>query len=244
MAFEYKYQILRELISLAGGFVSSQITKPSYDDQEKLLSEYYAEARDIAKREDIKKEKTQRRIMEESSESRQEEDGGEEEPARDLTSERIEKGVACLPCSSDHFSTVSGALSEALRFARKGGIDQPEVHRRFGLARDELNIMERIDLSPEQLVQLHGRDKQLAEWGLNASRDIRHKITAVQTPEDLERVAADAAKVRTEFMRNLWSIATVDGSIDKLCKGLKDEERERCINTINLVLKDKKETPP
>jgi len=150
------------------------------------------------------------------------------------------EGICVSNCSSDHFSTVSGALSEALRFARTEGVRHPEVMRRLGLAKDELNAMERIDLSPENLVQLRGKEKKLAEWGLNASREIRHKITAIHSPADLEQVAADVAKIRTRFMRELWDVATVDGSIDKLCKGLKDEEREHCIRTINEVLNEKK----
>lgn len=219
-------------MEMAGQFVSGQLTKPNYEDQEKLQKEFYENAKAIARTDETKREKELRRIAYKPAEP-------EIDEGKDLTEEKIEEGIACLPCSSDHFSTVSGALSEALRFARTGGVRHPEVMRRLGLAKDELNVMERIDLSPENLVQLEGKEKKLAEWGLNASRELRHKITAIRSPEDLENVAADVAEIRTKFMRELWDVATVDGTIDKLCKGLKDEEKERCMSTIANILDEK-----
>ena len=75
-------------------------------------------------------------------------------------------------------------------------------------------------------------------------KNLRHKITSVTSSDDLEQVAAEASRVRTEFMRKLWDVITVDGSIQKLCKGLKDDEYERCVSTINTVLKEKDSIPP
>ena len=142
-------------------------------------------------------------------------------------------------CSRDHFSTASAALSEALRFARTKGMQDVEVMKRLGTSLDELNIMERIDLAPENIVRLRGKEKSLADWGLNNSRELRHKITAIKTPADLETVAADAARIRTEFMQSLWDVVTVDGSVEKLCRGLEAEEKERCVSVINTVLEKK-----
>jgi len=156
----------------------------------------------------------------------------------------IANGIILANCSRDHFSTVSGALNEALRFARKEGMRHPEVEKRIGLALDELNALERLDLSAENIVKLEGKEKDLAVKGLDDSRNLRHKIATMREVGDLEQAAAEASTVRTEFMRNLWGIVTVDGTIDKLCKGLSDEERTRCISTINQVLLEKKETPP
>ena len=52
--------------------------------------------------------------------------------------------TGCLDCSRSHLSAVSGSLAEALRFARKDGVEHPEVQRRISLAEDELTMMERI----------------------------------------------------------------------------------------------------
>lgn len=229
---ELKYRALTGLFEMAGSFISSQFTKPDFEEQEKNITEYYDSVKVIARKEESEQAKQRKRAIPEI------------EPTSELETEKVEGGTACLPCSRDHFSTVAGALSEAIRFGRKEGVTHREVQRRLGIALDELNICERVDLSPEQLVQLKGKEKELADWGLNKSRELRHKITAIQTPDDLEKVAAEASKIRTEFMRNLWSIATVDGSIDKLCKGLNEKEKERCITTINAILVEKKQTPP
>jgi len=229
---QFKYRILAGLFDVAGNLISTQMNKPNFEEEEQQRNSYYEEAKRIARENENKQLRKQKRIIYEEEE--------EIEETKDLTQPKIEGGTACLPCSRDHFSTVSGALSEAIRFSRREGVQHPEVQRRLGMSLDELNMLERIDLSPEETINLKGSEKKLAEWGLNKSRELRHKITAVNTHEDLEKVAAEASKIRTEFMSNLWNIVTVDGSINKLCKGLKDEEYERCISTINDILKDKK----
>jgi hypothetical protein len=226
---DLKFRVVSGLFDIAGNFISGQLTKPNYDEQEKILDNYYRDAIDVTR----KAPKKFRPLPPPMP-----------EPVQDLTSTKIEGGTACLPCSRDHFSTVSGALNEALRFARKEGMRHPEVEKRIGLALDELNSLERLDLSAENIVKLEGKEKQLAVKGLDDSRNLRHKITTMREVDDLEQAAAEASTVRTEFMRNLWGIVTVDGTIDKLCKGLSDEERTRCISTINQVLIEKKETPP
>jgi len=239
MAFdEFKYRVMMGILDMAGQGVSSILLKPNHEEEAKIRSQYYSEAKGVARQDEEKRKKIIQHVTAPPV----------PQPIitekKDLTTEKIEEGTACLPCSRDHFSTVSGALSEAIRFSRKEGITHPEVARRLGMSLDELNMLERIDLAPEEIVRLKGQEKQLAGWGLDKSRELRHKITTVQTHEDLERVAADAASVRTEFMRKLWSVVTVDGSISKLCKGLKDDEYKRCVTTINTVLKDKEEVPP
>jgi hypothetical protein len=163
-------------------------------------------------------------------------------PKKDLTPDKIEKGTACLACSKDHFSTASGALSEALRFARKEGLNHPEVQSRLGIATDELNIMERIDLSAEKLVHLNGHEKQIALDALNESRELRHEIMAVKTPEDLERAAAEAAQIRTRFMKSVFSIAMRDGTVDKLCRNFTGPEKDKCMKTLTNILEERKES--
>ena len=36
------------------------------------------------------------------------------------------KGVACIPCTKNHLSTIAGALGEAVRFARSEGVSSGE----------------------------------------------------------------------------------------------------------------------
>lgn len=237
MAFEeFKYQILTGLFNMAGHIISGQITKTDFEEQEKISTEYYERAKQVARADDKKQDRELKKIAEPAQ--------SEPEAEGDLTVEKVTGGTACLPCSRDHFSTISGALNEAIRFSRREGIQHSEVQRRLGISLDELNMLERIDLASDEMVNLKGSEKKLAEWGLNKSRELRHKITTITSHDDLERVAAEASSIRTEFMRNLWNIATVDGSINKLCKGYKDEDYQRCVNTINEILSDKKRSPP
>ena len=237
MTFEaYKYKIIAELFTLAGGVIAGQLTKPDYENLEKKNSEFYKKMASMVK-EGKKKDIATQPVTNKVEET---------EPviSSDLTEEKIEAGVSCLPCSRDHFSTVSGALGEALRFARKEGVQHNEVQRRLGMALDELNMLERIDLSAESIKGLEGEDKKLAEWGLNSARDLRHRITQIRDTSSLEDTTAEASNIRTEFMKKLWNVATVDGSIDKVCKQLDGEERERCVRTLNAVMDKKGETPP
>jgi len=245
MVFEtYKYKIISDLFTLAGGMISSQLTKPDYDALEKKNTEYYQNMAKMVKEERLAKQKKMEvetpPVMPSSLPTVEE----KVIVSQDLTHEKIEAGVSCLPCSRDHFSTVSGALGEALRFARKEGVQHPEVQRRLGMALDELNMLERIDLSAESIMGLEGEDKELAQWGLNNARELRHKITAIRDTSGLEKATAVASNVRTEFMRKLWDVATVDGSIAKVCKKLSGEDRERCITAINAVVLERKQTPP
>lgn len=118
----------------------------------------------------------------------------------------ISAGTACLPCSRDHLSVTSSSLSEGIRFARDKGVRQPEVTRRIRIALDELNVMERIDLAPDEIAKLKGTEKELAVWTLNQSRDLRHAITAIKDAESMEQAAAMASQITEEFMSRLWTI--------------------------------------
>lgn len=133
--------------------------------------------------------------------------GAVEEPPRETkTPIPVAEGTACLPCSRDHFSTTSSSLSEGIRFAREGGIRHPEVVRRIRIALDELNVMERIDLSPEQMARLKGAEKELAKWALGRSRELRHIITAIKDVDTMEQAAAQASSISEEFIAKLWEL--------------------------------------
>ena len=123
-----------------------------------------------------------------------------------MSQSSVSAGTACLPCSRDHLSTSSSALSEGIRFAREKGVRNPEVVRRIRIALDELNAMERIDLAPDETAKLRGAEKELAGWTLGQSRDLRHAITAIKDVETMEQAAARASEITEEFMGKLWAI--------------------------------------
>ncbi|MBA7656777.1 hypothetical protein ES703_64704 [subsurface metagenome] len=115
-------------------------------------------------------------------------------------------GTACIPCSRDHLSVTSSALSEGIRFARDKGVKDTEVIRRIRIALDELNAMERIDLAPDEIIKLKGAEKELADWTLRQSRELRHAITAIRDVDTMEQAAARASQITEEFMSRLWEI--------------------------------------
>jgi len=143
-----------------------------------------------------------------------------EEPRQIETALPIEKGgvsgervsTACLSCSRSHLSTVNGALGEALRFARgdANGIAHPEAQRRILLAEDEINIMERIDLSPDALASSPPDEKAVAEEYLPRIRVLRQELGDIDSFDKLEKVAADASILSQEFRLRHLQIKGVD----------------------------------
>ena len=143
----------------------------------------------------------------------------------------VAKGTACLPCSRDHFITASAAISEGIRFAREKGVRDPEAVRRIRIALGELDIMERIDLAPEEMTKLKGAEKELANWTLMQSRDLRHAITAIKDVEAMEQAAATASQITEEFMGKLLSIPEECESCTQARESLKQFiEKRRGIN--------------
>jgi len=126
---------------------------------------------------------------------------GQEPPY--IAKESIKAGTACTLCSDEHLSEVSGALAEALRFARSEGLASKEVIRRTRHARDELNAMERFDLAPEEVTKLPEDEKEVAHWALPESRNLRHSINSIRTVDDLEKTAAQAAETADAFAEKL-----------------------------------------
>ncbi len=144
----------------------------------------------------------------------------------------VAAGTACIPCSRDHLSVTSSALSEGIRFARDKGVKDSEVTRRVRIALDELNIMERIDLAPDEIVKLKGAEKELADWTLKQSRDLRHAITAIKDVETMEQAAARASAVTEEFLGRLWAIPeeeceTCEQVRDSIRQFIEKRKRER-----------------
>lgn len=124
------------------------------------------------------------------------------EPARapTLKSETVESGTACIPCCIDHFSTCSGLLSdEAIRFARRDGIANKETIKRIFACIDQLNAMEREDLTVEKMAGLPDWEKNLATYIQNQGADIRHKLTNISDTKNLEKVGIQIKNIRQEI---------------------------------------------
>jgi hypothetical protein len=238
---EFKMRLLNAAFNLAGTVITQQISGKG-DKQQELIDDYHLRAMKIAEKAEKERIKTPRKpIPLPPLEEPVSQPIPEYRIEKDISPEKIEQGVSCLPCSRDHISTASAVLNEALRFARKEGVGHVEVQRRIGMALDELNAMERIDLAAESIERLTGREKEVALEAANDSRELRHGITAIKTPDDLQKVSAQASNIRTKFMTNIFELSTKDGTVEKLCKGLTGEEKQKCITVINNVLSEKKE---
>ncbi len=116
------------------------------------------------------------------------------------------KSTACIPCSKAHISTISGALNESIRFARKDGIKHPEVVDRIGIATDELAAMERIDLAPYKIEALQGEERNFANWIVDKTRNLRHSLDNIASVEDLEKTAKKATDFRDAFIPRFWEL--------------------------------------
>lgn len=144
------------------------------------------------------------------------------------TSQISAQGKACIPCGSDHFSTVSGELSEAMRFARREGIEHPEVLVRIAHAEDELNVFEREDGSPDKVVALPPHEKKLMNKMLNRSRELRHALKEIKDVDSLEQVAAQAIDTRMAIKRDVFQMM-----LGKLPLAQREEIKKRAMAIVN-----------
>lgn len=127
----------------------------------------------------------------------------ERENSRVKRNEDIQK-TGCIGCSISHLATVSGSLNEAIRFARSGGINHPEVVRRLNIALEEITVMERIDLSPDAVSNSPKREQALIHEFQPKIRQLRQHISEVKDFNDLEQVSIEARTLSEEmFKENL-----------------------------------------
>jgi len=134
-------------------------------------------------------------------------------PERQNKPPKIEKsmsttqaGTACAICSLDHISTCAGILEEANRFARREGIDSPEVIRRISICRQQLNSLEREDANPQKLVQLPPVERKIMEGILPKTGKIRHRLNDIVSLETLEEVTAEAQNLSDEFQNEIFQL--------------------------------------
>ena len=121
-----------------------------------------------------------------------------------------EAGTGCLPCSRHHLGRVAGLLEEALRFARTEGLGHPEVVRRIDMAEREIENMEAVDLTPENIAKLPPEQKELAEWALAKGRTLRHLLDGMNAQSEvseLEKTAVRSSEIATEYRARTWGLS-------------------------------------
>ncbi len=111
--------------------------------------------------------------------------------------------TGCVPCSMGHLGTCTGLLNEAMRFAKKDGIESGEVIDRVGMCMDELNALERVDLRPEMITALPDWQRELANQALTQSRSMRHDLEGLTTVNQLEKIAASTQSARKDIYK-VW----------------------------------------
>lgn len=129
-----------------------------------------------------------------------------DEGAYSGTSQLSAAGRACIPCGNDHFSTVSGLMAEAIRFARATGLADPEVVKRISMAEDELNAFERVDAAPDKVAALPEKERRIITAMTQDSRNIRHRLSDLQSPDDLLQLAADVKKMREKYRLQVFGL--------------------------------------
>lgn len=160
-----------------------------------------------------------------------------EESGDELQSKASATDTGCVPCAIGHFSTCSGLINEAMRFARDDGVESNEVIDRVGMCLEELNSMERVDLRSELIVNLPEWEKELANEALAASRKTRHFLESLRSVKELETVAAATQSVHRYIWREYVKRRLQNQSpeerdrfttqaVDKVIQKLEEEEED------------------
>jgi len=149
------------------------------------------------------------------------------EKASQNTKQNIATG--CVPCSIGHLGTCTGLLNEAMRFARKDGVGSEEVIKRVNICLDELNALERVDLSPEQTNDLSDWEKELAVQALDLSRTVRHGLEGLSSLEDLEGIAAETQGKRQEIGK-----AWFQARLSRLTPGERQQVKQQLEQKVSL----------
>lgn len=244
MAYEdLKMRLANIAVNFVGNLISTRSTDGRDQKEKEVNEKYYRRALEIAKKYGDENNLPQIVTIPVNQEITQETPDREAEDDTprgfdiDLMDEKIEEGISCLPCSRDHLGVASSVLKEAARFAkREKGMRDPEVIERLHAALEELNALERIDLAPKNLVELQGKEKELADWALNTSADLRHKITAAKTPEDVDQVSAQASEASKKLMAEILDMTTEESMTEKLCGQFEGKKKEECLKLIDPVL--------
>jgi hypothetical protein len=128
---------------------------------------------------------------------------------------------ACVPCAIGHFSTSARLLNEAVRF-KKDGLTSPQILDDIAAVIGEQNALERIDLTPEKIEALPEWEKEQAQMALDKSRQLRHRLEAIQSIDELDELAADTEKLY-KLLNRVWATKRIQNC--PTCK-IKPEEGE------------------
>jgi hypothetical protein len=132
----------------------------------------------------------------------------------------------CLPCSSQHLVTCVGLLNEAMRFVRTEGVGSDQVLEDTNACLGELNALERVDMTPEKISQLPPGEKELALELLSLSRETRHALEGMRTPDDLEKIAANLQPKQREIFKK-WVRSKLDTMSPQAKENLIKEAMEK-----------------
>ena len=97
-------------------------------------------------------------------------------------------------------------MAEAIRFARATGLADPEVVKRISMAEDELNAFERVDAAPDKVAALPEKERRIITAMTQDSRNIRHRLSDLQSPDDLLQLAADVKKMREKYRLQVFGL--------------------------------------
>jgi hypothetical protein len=122
-------------------------------------------------------------------------------PAENKENPAVGIKAGCVPCSLGHLGTCKGMLDEAVRFAQAEGLGADIPVDRINTCLDELNALERKDLTPQQIDTLKGWERDLAVEALKTSRELRHGLEGIKNVDDLVHVAAETSRRRAEIGR-------------------------------------------
>ena len=123
----------------------------------------------------------------------------------EITPQQEAVATACVPCALGHFSTTAGLLNEAVRF-KEGGITSNEVADRIAKILQELNALERVDLTPEKIRSTPDWERDLAEEALQQSRSLRHRLEEIKDIGELKAAAADTEGYYRSLNRKWWKL--------------------------------------
>lgn len=245
---QFLARMAQQLLGVTGKIIQATQFDDGTEDIKKIQDKHYQDSLKVAKKiqRAAEKEKTQGPVDLSISDDLQQKLKASLDKAKqdiDMTTEKIEKGTSCLPCSRDHVSVAAGLLEEAVRFAKRPeeGMRSNEVRKRISKALLELNNLERIDLSSENIIGLQGKEKEVADWTMNASAKLRHDITSVKNADDLVRVSAEAQRAAQKLNDDVWDLMLaedggVERRIDDICRGLTGDELKKCRERLNSVI--------
>ena len=99
-----------------------------------------------------------------------------------------------------NLAKAAGALEEAGRFARADGVTHPEAQQRMADAEALLAETERGEWSPERRHTMDAQTRAVVDQALPAFRKQRQfLINGIQSPEDLDRVAAEVGTLNKQL---------------------------------------------